>query len=354
MALKHLFTVGSVFTALLITSFSTTEAQIHLPGPRFEHRDLEGPDETGPLVTPGVFDYDAQLFAPVEFTNSDQLESRSGFYASYDRTYLSVSKSPRIDTNTNFIDTGSHFIWGSRYEVGWFTEDESGWAINYQQSEGNAFANGQNELVPNPTLITNAFSSVELNRVFRQTISNGGTLEPYIGLRYIGVTDDTIEDTSQDFVVGILPADNRFIQKASNSAIGLHAGGRFVRRTGRWRYNTDVAMAALYNQQKYFASDILQEINGTNIVTSVSESSVEDQSFVPAIDLQFDITFNVTRDISLKTGVQTIYLWNGINRANTLTTGLNPNSIITGFGADSTNDNRYLAAGFIFGFEWRR
>jgi hypothetical protein len=256
---------------------------------------------------------------------------------------------------TNQGDTGSNFVWGSRYEFGWFAENETGWTIAYQQNEGNAFHNGQDVLVTNPMLVTTNFSSVEINRVFRQAMSNGSTLEPYIGLRYFGVSDETVEDTNQDFVVNVNPADNRFKQKATNSMIGFHAGARHARRSGRWRFTTDGALVAAHNQQKYFATDVLREIVGTQILTSISETSVEDQSFVPALDFQFDIAFNVTRDITLKTGVQTMYLWTGVNRANTLTTGLNPNSILSGgIGATETNDTRFLAAGFIFGFEWRR
>ena len=356
MALKKILTAASILAALTVVQFETAEAQIHLPGARFEHRDLEQPDETMPLATPGVFDYDAQIFAPMEFLNDDQLEPRIGFYFSYDRTYLSMSKAPRLSGGSNFVDLGSNWVWGSRYHVGWFGENETGWSLVYQNGRGNAFQNGQDVLVPNPMLVTNAFSSFELNKVFRQAMSSGSTLEPYIGLRYFNVHDETIEDTSQDFVVGFLPANNRFKQEANNNMIGFHAGARHSRRSGRWRFTTDGALTAAYNQQEYFSTDILRQITpGGVILTSVSESSVEDQSFVPAIDFEYDIAFNVTRDITLKTGFQAMYLWTGVNRANTLTTGLNPNSILSGgIGATETNDTRFLAAGFIFGFEWRR
>jgi len=356
MALKKILTAGSLLAALIVVQFETADAQIHIPGPRFEHRDLEQPDETMPLATPGVFDYDAQIFAPMEFVSDDQLEPRNGFFVSYDRTYLSLSKAPRLSgAASNNIDLGSNFVWGSRYQFGYFAENETGWGISYQNNRGSAFHNGQDILVSNPMLVTNAFSSVEVNRIFRQAMSSGSTLEPYVGMRYFNVHDETIEDTAQDFIVGFLPADNRFKQEATNNMIGFQAGARHSRRSGRWRFTTDGSLSASYNQQKYFATDILREITGGGIITSISETSVEDQSFVPALDIEFDMAFNVTRDITLKTGVQAMYLWTGINRANTLTTGLNPNSILSGgVGATETNDTRFMAAGFIFGFEWRR
>ena len=358
MALKKILTAGSMLAAIFVGHFTTAKAQIHIPGPRFEHRELEGSDETMPLATPGVFDYDAQVFAPMDFASDDQIEPRIGFYMSCDRTYLSLSKSPRLDNavNTNQVDLGSNFVWGSRYQLGWFNENETGWSLIYQQNRGNAYANGQDILISNPMLVSNAFRSFEINRVFRQAMSSGNTLEPYLGLRYFNVHDETIEDTNQDFIIGFLPADNRFKQEASNNMVGFHAGARHSRRSGRWRFTTDGAVTAAYNHQEYFATDILREISPSGVIlTSVSETSVEDQSFVPAIDVEFDIAFNVTRDITLRTGVQAMYLWTGINRANTLTTGINPNSILSGgIGATQTNDTRFLAAGFIFGFEWRR
>ena len=357
MALKKILTAGAVLAALFVGQLDRADAQVHLPGPRFEHRDLEHSDETSPFATPGVFDYDAQIFAPLEFLSDDQIEPRSGFYVSYDRTYLSLSKAPRLSgAGTNNIDLGSNFVWGTRYNFGWFSENDTGWEITYQDNRGNAFQNGQDILVTNPMLVTNAFASVELNRRFRQALSSGNTLEPYIGLRYFNIHDETLEDTNQDFVVGFLPADNRFRQEANNNAIGIQAGARHSRRAGRWRFTTDGALIASYNQQEYFATDILQEITpGATIIQSISETSVEDQSFIPALDLEFNVAFNVTRDITLRTGVQTAYLWTGVNRANTLTTGLNPNSILSGgIGATETNDTRFIAAGFIFGFEWRR
>ena len=358
MALKNILTATALLAALFVGQLDRANAQgLHIPGARFTHREIEQPEETSPFATPGVFDYDAQVFAPLEFLSEDQLEPRNGFYLSYDRTYLSVSKAPRLSSaSTNNIDLGSNFIWGTRYNFGWFSESDAGWSLSFQDNRGNSFANGQDILVTNPMLVTTGFTSVEINRRFRQALSSGNTLEPYIGLRYFNVHDETLEDTNQDFVVGFLPADNRFRQEANNNMVGFQAGARHSRRSGRWRFTTDGALSANYNQQEYFATDILNEITpGGAIAQSISETSVEDQSFVPALDVEFDIAFNVTRDITLRTGVQAAYLWTGINRANTLTTGLNPNSILSGgIGATDTNDTRFLAAGFIFGFEWRR
>jgi len=345
MALKHILTVGSLLAALLIGNAQAVKAQvqdIHLPDERFQHRELEKSDHT-PVPTPGVFDYDAQIFAPLEFVNDKQLEPRVGFYLEYDRTFLSLSGGGRIESGQGNASThiGDNYTWGTRYHFGWFSENDTGWAISYQQNEGNTFlGQGIGGAIAN-RLITTNFETVEVNRVFRQSSKHGAVLEPYGGLRYYGVTDETTEDL----------AFNRFRQKATNSTVGLQAGVRHSRRSGKWRFTTDGAVVAAYNQQKLSVSDV----GAGGGLSGISRSSASDQSFVPSLDGEFDISYNVTRDITLKTGVQVNYLWDGINRANTLTAGLNPNSVLSGGpGATDTNSQRFIAAGFIFGFEWRR
>jgi hypothetical protein len=112
-----------------------------------------------------------------------------------------------------------------------------------------------------------------------------------------------------------------------NSAIGGQGGARFNSRRGRWRLTSDGAMSPCSTTN-----------SGTSRRTSrlrrrrrlsrkvVIEFYDSDQSFVPMLDLQLEMAYNLSRDISLKGGVQLNYLWNGINRANIATTTLNPNS----------------------------
>lgn len=345
MALKKILTAGTLLAALIIGQSQDAQAQsIHLPGARFEHRDLEHSDETLPLATPGVFDYDAQVFAPVDFVSDDQLEPRIGFYLSYDKTYLSLSGTPRITPGGASEAAGNNFTWGTRYNFGFYSENETGWAFSFQENNGLSFPNGRDFLDGGtPTVVDTNFSSAELNRTFRQSSKTGKVLEPYLGLRYFAISDETFEDTA----LGGGPG-NRFRQKVTNSNIGFQAGARHSRRAGKWRLTTDAALIAGYNQQRYTTL----EFDAAN--ASLSQAS-EGQAFVPAIDLEFDIAYNVTRDITLKTGVQFNYLWNGIQRANTETDINNPNSFSgTGGLLALGEDQRFIAAGFVFGFEWRR
>ena len=352
MAFKNYTKVLALMVVLALGQ--TVLAQTHVPGPRFEHNALEAPSSTGPFVTPGVFDYDAQVFAPIEFTNQDEMDPNTGFFITYDRLYTSVSRPGRIGSDSNAFALGSNYIWGTRCELGWMTEADDGWSLSYQNSSGNFFTNGNDEIIEQPMQVTNRVASVEINRMFRQSISSGGYMEPYLGLRYLNFNDQTIEDTFQ--TLGGVTDGNRFKQEANNNSFGFQAGSRFNRRRGRWRSTADLAVAATYNQQRYFATDIFRDFipAANDFRTSVTETTTQDQSFIPMIDLQLELAFNISRDISLRGGVQTMYAFNGVARANTLTTGLNPNSFFSGGEGAGLNDNNYVAAGFLFGFEWRR
>ncbi|MFN7576840.1 MAG: hypothetical protein ACK5SA_17450, partial [Planctomycetota bacterium] len=89
MSLKHFWTL---ITVLSVTGAATlVQAQVDVPGPRFEPRSVQSPENTRPLAEPFVFDYDAQVFAPVEFTNNKELEPNTGFFFVVDRMYNSVS-----------------------------------------------------------------------------------------------------------------------------------------------------------------------------------------------------------------------------------------------------------------------
>lgn len=350
MALKNILILGSLLATLVVSDLAF--GQVDIPSPRFRYRELESPDSTRPFATPGVFDYDAQFFAPLEFTNNEDPDPRCGFYANYDRTYTSVGKAGRIDTTSTQVPDGYTYIWGTRCELGWMSEEDSGWELEYQNASGIYFAAGQDISVPNPLLVDSSFASVDINKVFRQTTKRGEYFEPYIGARFFNVSDNTIEDTLQ--TINTVIVGNRFKQNTTNNSFGFQAGATYNSRRGRWRCTTDGSIATTYNQQRYFATDI------TNVpftVQSITEFYQTDQSFVPILDLQYEVAYYISRDISLKTGVQLMWAWNGIARANTLTTNLNPNSFynVTGTnGGAGLFDQDFLAAGFIFGFEWRR
>ncbi len=345
MALKHICIFGSLIASFFIPQIAV--GQINVPGPRFKHKAVEEVDSTSPFATPGVFDYDTQVFAPIEFGNGEERDANTGFYASIDKTYTSITKAGSIGV-VGTTTGGNGFIWGTRMEAGWMTESDSGWGLVYQSDGGAFFVNGQDSSLSNATMVNTNFDQFELNKTFRQSLRQGGYFEPYIGGRFMSVSDETIHDN-----IFILTS-TRFKQKATNNAFGLQAGARFSQNRGRWRTTADGAIVTAYNQQRYFATDILYPAVGAPLV---SEQTFTDQSFVPVLDGQFEIAYHISRDLAVRLGVQTTYLWDGIARANTLTPIANPNSNqnLTGstFGAGLNSDS-FIAAGFIFGVEWKR
>ena len=347
MVLKKI-TIAGALLAALASGFSA-QAQVNVPSAEFKHRPLETPSSSRPFAAPGVFDYDAQVFAPFEFTNDEEKDPQTGFFLTFDKTYTSVSRSGTSSSDSPLQSTGNHYLWGTRFEGGWMNDSDDGWHLAYQNSSGIFFANGQDTNIANPMLVENRFATFELNRVFRQQLSNGGYFEPYIGAQYLNFNDKTIQDLNQTFAG--TAGFNRFKQEVDNNAFGVHAGARFNKRAGRLRFTTDAAIATTYNQQSYFATDLF---SGGGVI-SVSETNDVDQSFVPALDLQFEMAYNISRDITLRSGIQALWAFDGVARANILPDSLNPNSNFGpgGPGAGLNNDN-YVAAGFIFGFEWKR
>ena len=351
MALKNILRILSL--AVTLVASCHVQAQVDIPGPRFRPRGVESPENTRPFADPGVFNYDAQAFAPVDFSTNDELDGQSGFFLSYDRLATSISRSSGDNIQPNLRrQSGTNNLWGNRYNIGWYGDDERGWMVSYQQSEGNDFVNGQDILVANPMLVTNTAASVELNRIFRQETQSGGYFEPYLGLRYMYLSDKTLEDTTQAF--GGTTFENRFTQSVSNSGTGLHAGGRYSQRRGRYRYSCDVAVATLYNEQRMRAGDIATD--QTSGAVGITEIYFNDQSFVPVIDMNFDLAYNLSRDIAVRGGVQVMYMWDGLARANTLSTNFNPNSSFGFGGTDPLGffEDGVLNAGFTLGVEWRR
>lgn len=340
--------------ALVLGLTASVRSQVHVPSARFAPAPAEYTDNTRPLAEPGIFDYDAQMWAPVEFNNFEERETPSGFFATVDRTYYSMSRGGARDVlplgvSPNAVPTGSDWGWGNRFEGGFMTSAGAGWQAVYEYSHSVWFATGFDESISNPFMVNSRFNNFELNRIFRQSMSHGGTFEPYVGLRYYGITDRTIEDTLVTLGNGA-QAGNRFKQDVTNTIAGAHVGGRYSANRGRFRYSADGALATCYNRQRYRANDIL--FSGTSIASNNFFDSGD--AFVPALDTRLELAYAVTRDIGLRLGVQLHYLWDGVARSDNTTTAINPNSAIGLGGQAGVFSESTTIAGFNFGVEWRR
>jgi hypothetical protein len=342
MAFKNLCIYGALIAAWAIPSL--THGQLHVPGPRYYPHPVQEAENTRPFAEPGIFDYDAQVFAPLDFNFDEQLEPSHGFYFTMDRMTTSLSGGGEFAGDANYS-------WGNRFDVGWMTCDEDGWGVIFEYIDGTEFLNGGDILISNPMLFNTRFANVEVNRVFRQALSSGGWLEPYIGARYVNFSDNTLEDTT-GFIINGTTGFNRFKQRVTNDAGGAHVGGRLVKQRGRWRSTNDLALAANYNNQHLRATDITT----LNTTIGVIETAENGSSFLPVLDYRLEIAYDLTRDFGIRGGAHIMYMWDGVARANTLPTGINPNSAL-GFNADVDPgflEEDLIAAGFSFGFEWNR
>jgi hypothetical protein len=70
------------------------------------------------------------------------------------------------------------------------------------------------------------------------------------------------------------------------------------------------------------------------------------------VDASIRGTYGITRDLSLRMGLELIHMWDGLNRANTVPGAANPNFGTTGPVPTTSQDATLV--GFQFGIEWRR
>ena len=343
MALKRTFMIGVLLVCGMLTGAAW--GQNLTPGTFFERTPESS--QNLPLATPGFFDYDAQLFAPLEFTNGKEKKPNTGLYFELSKTYLSLERATRFDTGLGVqTSNGTEFFTGTRYELGWYGERDRGWNAVFAKTEGTFLFNDRfgsfGSLVSEGNV---RLTTVEVNRTFRQVTSNGGVFEPSFGLRYNWIRDRLTDNT--DATAGT----SFFNQSAQNTAIGLQVGARFSKRRGRWRFTYRGNAAATYNQQRLELTDAL-----AGPPVTFADTVFTEQSFVPILDGTLEATYNITRDISLKLGVQGSYIWNEILRANTEPTAFNGLSTSSDAGSPvfSSNDENFVAAGFVFGFEFRR
>lgn len=291
------------------------------------------------LVDTDYYEYDAQLWAPYDVTSMDGAQRlQTGFYAELGFAYLSISRPGAVaGADPRGFNTGNDFMWARELELGYMSGNDAGWGVHWLDLEGLVFVNGEDINVSNPMALTTTFDNIEINRQFRQRLSNGGWMEPYIGMRYTHINDKTFED------FGTV----RFAQRVNNSALGGQVGTRYFHQYGRYRVGSDLSLGALYNSQSYHAYTVTTGANATG-----GGVSNEDNDIVPALDLGLRLDYSVTRDITIRGGVGLQYMWEGIARADTRSRLTNPNSV--GPVPRVVNSDDFVAAGFSFGVDWKR
>ena len=253
--------IAICLTTFIVLATQITKAQaqreIHHIPPIID-TDGYNPDLAHPFIDPLAFDPDWQFFAPAEvgeFGGGPDLNT--GWFSSYTRLYMWVSRPDDQAAITQFplgnapqtlgSDVGGDFGWGTRYEVGYMTDEDHGWhgslwriggphvnqvvrmerinvsqpldeentnfdptsfvdlrggqqgggeqqgqeeARTYSQGvpaiDGNNKLTGQRDYLTTNSINDAKLSSFELNKTFRlKAMAYGSTFEPFIGFRYM-------------------------------------------------------------------------------------------------------------------------------------------------------------------------
>lgn len=317
-----------------------------------------------PFIDPGYFEPDFQYFAPAEvgdFGGKDFINT--GIYFDYDKMYLNATR-PDGEAS-RFSPFDGDFSWGNRYEIGYMTEDDTGWQavlmhytvdatqILFQERIDRINSNDdQAGGAPDPilqdrnprslelrTTFNNArFSSVELNKVWRRKeFHNGGILEPLLGFRAMTFRDQYIRDTYSRFEddgngqpnPGVPNIEGPYEQVDTNLAVfdnrmfGGQLGARFCNQRGHWLLSAEVRMFGLANFQvleNRLESNLvrLSGLAGTIELQSNAETITftNGTQFVWGGEVRAEAAYELTRDISLRFGLQFIDLGKGIGRGN--------------------------------------
>ncbi len=383
--LKRKFLLTFAALTLAVTS--------SLPG-----QDVQDGLSLGPSARPfvdgesGIFDgdyfeYDAQLWTPYERTNLDGTAPRpcTGYYAELGFAYLSMSgPSPVPGADPRLFEAVDNWNWSRDWELGYVSTKGAGWSVEWLDLEGTAFLRdsefrGVRGGYEQPIALRSSFDNVGVVRRFRQPLCNGGVIEPYIGLRYISVIDQTNEDwTVPDPIPPINPTppdfidQRRFSQKTRNSMTGGYLGTGYRRTFGRVTVGTNVGVGATYNNQVYSATSI------TGLTVFPSNNADGEPAFtvtnrgneiVPVLDLGWQLSYNLTRDVTFRVGAKLHYAWEGVARVDTRGLDTNPYSFFNGLSQTAdplmvvpplTNvpvrlvSEDLFVGGFTLGIDWNR
>lgn len=271
--------------------------------------------EHHPFIDPGYFDSDLQFFAPAsDIDDYGGPVLRTGWFGSYDRMYLRVSRPDDVDSYTDMDRT-----WGNRWDLGYMVDDvnmDHGWLFSYMHVDGpNSLDTVRQERInrvneddeglvvdddgvielddvvvppddrntigpPNRARFYNVadslnvakLNSVEVNKLFRmEPLNQGGLLEPFLGFRYVRLEswyqDQEYRRYTEDGIVfpfpPLLPNRTLFdIVDAetedlitdrfgfTNDMIGGQLGLRWSKRLSRWSLSGEVRAIGFQNFQR--------------------------------------------------------------------------------------------------------
>lgn len=344
--------------------------------PPLVNPDPTNPDMMQPFISPLAFDPDYQFFAPADISNfGNGVPARIGFFFTYDRMYMNVSR-PESTFNGFFSEPWEgDWTWGNRYNLGYMTEEDHGWTLSHIHINGPNF--GDETLVGYPDAITppvgptpidvapvvfqslerrveSRFASVDFNKTFRSKLHHGAYFEPYFGARYIYFRDFSTDYSR--FITGEI--DNITEQRVKNQIVLAQIGMRTHVRKGRWILSSDVKGAVGNNFQFHRLDTRTREVfTPPRLITTLFEPNQSLNEFVPMGELRVETQFDITRDLSLRAGMELMYFGRGIGRADTRPVGPVFDEELTFIGpavpdSAALNDQDLLMVGLTFGFSY--
>jgi hypothetical protein len=352
-----------------------------------------------PFIEPDTFgDPDLQFFAPADVSDYGGIDPPStGFYFTYDRLYINVDRPDGIASQGD--GNNGDFGWGNRIDAGYWSEDHVGWGISASHLDGpnenlitfqervsrfneddDPPGSGEEPILQdrNPRRynvtqsINNAtFSSFELNRMWRRKqFHNGAVLEPFVGGRFMTFKDygrrDTYHRYAEDIVGDeVIPTDPRregpyedYLQDHTwheNSMVAGQLGVRLHKKSGHWLLSGEFRAFAAANFQYYshkFERTLTRGPLEDEPELEIHEEFLDqdyNEEFVWGGEVRAEASYQLTRDISFRTGLMVTSLGKGIAR------GVVERDSILDFPRRITiNDQAATLAGLTFGIEINR
>lgn len=297
-----------------------------------------------PFIDVGYFEPDFQFFAPVEISDFGcGPRPNTGVYFGYDRVWAFVNR-PDGEASL-FSEHGMDKGWGNRFEIGYMTEERSGWQavlwhmggpnVHFINAQDIVFVDGQQIQTEFPlneardSINALSMSSLELNKVWRRKqFHNGSVLEPLVGFRHIHFKDFYRREELDEFLIGNenFVFWDRTTAQFSNACFGGQFGARWFWQRSHWMLSADIRFFGMANFQQLKHERELSILSDDGDVNQVVEivgvdyfrirSYDQANQFVWGGELRTEAAYSLTRDISLRFGFVFLDLGQGIGRGN--------------------------------------
>jgi len=333
------------------------------------------------VVDPFEFDPDFRWFEPVYDLDLADMKpekrAHTGWFATYDRLNLYAGRPDlfKPDTGENRLDGG----WGNRYEIGFMLPGEKhGWMFNWTKldvfaadtfkqerlnryidptdgfdpvappfgfpvrlDEGNNL--GYNFRFYNVGETQNVFKyqGYELNKTWRMTPYHyGGILEPLLGLRYMKLRDvNAFNDYQSSVYPPIIdpplepPFETLTTQKniTLNDMFGGQFGFRYFKPHDRYVLSTDFRAFFGGNWQSSKFQTVTQYTEyddvgvDSDVVLMATQATPaifrKNSEFYFGYDVRAELSYQVTKMLSVRTGMQAIQIGRGVWRGGEGTPG---------------------------------